>query len=147
MNERVQGTEEGEGKEDTKLFRKPSDDEKFSGLAFKIMTDPFVGSLTFVRVYSVRPQSPCPRPAPPRVNSWPSPHLLLGSPCRQTIASYGRIGVLYALPHSDFGMTTACASTAAGREDGTERRSDAHLGHDGRCTGHHGGGHVRVQLG
>ncbi len=28
------------------------DDQKFSGLAFKIMTDPFVGSLTFVRIYS-----------------------------------------------------------------------------------------------
>eukprot|EP00250_Pteridium_aquilinum_P000066 c10085_g1_i1 orf=302-2659(+) len=37
---------------DTILERKPSDDEPFSGLAFKIMTDPFVGSLTFVRVYS-----------------------------------------------------------------------------------------------
>jgi len=35
-----------------KLYRKPSDDEAFSGLAFKIMADPFVGSLTFVRVYS-----------------------------------------------------------------------------------------------
>ena len=34
------------------LVRKSSDDEPFSGLAFKIMTDPFVGSLTFVRVYS-----------------------------------------------------------------------------------------------
>ncbi|MBX7146363.1 MAG: elongation factor G [Alphaproteobacteria bacterium] len=34
------------------LTRKCSDDEPFSGLAFKIMTDPFVGSLTFVRVYS-----------------------------------------------------------------------------------------------
>ncbi|MDY0884118.1 elongation factor G [Dongia soli] len=34
------------------LIRKSSDDEPFSGLAFKIMTDPFVGSLTFVRVYS-----------------------------------------------------------------------------------------------
>jgi elongation factor G len=32
--------------------RQPSDAEPFSGLAFKIMTDPFVGSLTFVRVYS-----------------------------------------------------------------------------------------------
>lgn len=32
--------------------RKASDDEPFSGLAFKIMSDPFVGSLTFVRVYS-----------------------------------------------------------------------------------------------
>jgi elongation factor G len=32
--------------------RKASDDEPFSGLAFKIMTDPFVGQLTFFRVYS-----------------------------------------------------------------------------------------------
>ena len=32
--------------------RKPADDEPFAGLAFKIMTDPFVGTLTFVRVYS-----------------------------------------------------------------------------------------------
>ena len=34
------------------MSRKSSDEEAFSGLAFKIMTDPFVGSLTFVRVYS-----------------------------------------------------------------------------------------------
>ncbi|KAJ4746846.1 Elongation factor G [Rhynchospora pubera] len=34
------------------MERKPSDSEPFSGLAFKIMTDPFVGSLTFVRIYS-----------------------------------------------------------------------------------------------
>jgi len=32
--------------------RKPSDDEPFSALAFKVMTDPFVGRLTFFRVYS-----------------------------------------------------------------------------------------------
>src|SRR5207302_1719947 len=32
--------------------RRPADDEPFSGLAFKIMTDPFVGQLTFFRVYS-----------------------------------------------------------------------------------------------
>ncbi|MBW8309931.1 MAG: elongation factor G [Candidatus Paracaedibacteraceae bacterium] len=37
---------------ETELVRKISDDEPFSGLAFKIMTDPFVGTLTFVRVYS-----------------------------------------------------------------------------------------------
>ncbi|HTY65230.1 MAG TPA: elongation factor G [Alphaproteobacteria bacterium] len=36
----------------TELERKCDDSEPFSGLAFKIMTDPFVGSLTFVRVYS-----------------------------------------------------------------------------------------------
>ena len=34
------------------LERKPDEAEKFTGLAFKIMTDPFVGSLTFVRIYS-----------------------------------------------------------------------------------------------
>ena len=32
--------------------RKSSDDEPFSALAFKIATDPFVGTLTFIRVYS-----------------------------------------------------------------------------------------------
>jgi elongation factor G len=34
------------------MVRKSSDSEPFSALAFKVMTDPFVGSLTFVRVYS-----------------------------------------------------------------------------------------------
>lgn len=34
------------------MSRDASDEAPFSGLAFKIMTDPFVGSLTFVRVYS-----------------------------------------------------------------------------------------------
>ncbi|MBA3565063.1 MAG: elongation factor G [Gammaproteobacteria bacterium] len=33
-------------------LRKPSDDEPFSALAFKIATDPYVGNLTFFRVYS-----------------------------------------------------------------------------------------------
>jgi elongation factor G len=37
---------------DEPVTRRASDDEPFAGLAFKIMTDPFVGSLTFVRVYS-----------------------------------------------------------------------------------------------
>lgn len=37
---------------DTVAVRKFVDEEPFSGLAFKIMTDPFVGSLTFTRVYS-----------------------------------------------------------------------------------------------
>jgi len=36
----------------TEGLRKADDEEPFSGLAFKIATDPFVGSLTFVRVYS-----------------------------------------------------------------------------------------------
>ena len=38
--------------EETKLSRKADDGEKFAALAFKLMTDPFVGQLTFVRVYS-----------------------------------------------------------------------------------------------
>ena len=37
---------------DKELERHPSDDEPFSALAFKIMTDPYVGKLTFARVYS-----------------------------------------------------------------------------------------------
>jgi len=34
------------------MTRKASDDEPFSGLAFKIMSDPYIGKLTFFRVYS-----------------------------------------------------------------------------------------------
>ncbi|MBV8939651.1 MAG: elongation factor G [Alphaproteobacteria bacterium] len=44
------GTEE-------EVTRKADDNEPFSGLAFKIMTDPFVGSLTFVRIYSGKLES------------------------------------------------------------------------------------------
>ena len=44
----ITGTDE-EGNE---VVRKSSDDEPFSALAFKIMTDPFVGKLAFFRVYS-----------------------------------------------------------------------------------------------
>ena len=45
----VEGTDPNSG--DT-ISRKPSNDEPFSALAFKISTDPFVGKLTFFRVYS-----------------------------------------------------------------------------------------------
>ena len=44
----VEGLEKG----DTPAKREASDGEKFSALAFKLMTDPFVGQLTFLRVYS-----------------------------------------------------------------------------------------------
>ncbi len=37
---------------DTEEFRAAGDDEPFSALAFKILSDPFVGKLTFLRVYS-----------------------------------------------------------------------------------------------
>ncbi len=39
-------------KDETKVSRKANDDEPFAALAFKIATDPFVGTLTFFRVYS-----------------------------------------------------------------------------------------------
>jgi elongation factor G len=42
----------GETEEGTPTSRKADDGESFSALAFKLMTDPFVGQLTFVRVYS-----------------------------------------------------------------------------------------------
>ncbi|MBS1216300.1 MAG: translation elongation factor [Proteobacteria bacterium] len=43
---------DGENDDGKPESRRPSDDESFSALAFKIMTDPFVGQLTFFRVYS-----------------------------------------------------------------------------------------------
>lgn len=46
-------------RDESEIIRKAKDDEPFSGLAFKIMTDPFVGSLTFLRVYSGVLQSGC----------------------------------------------------------------------------------------
>ena len=42
----------GENDEGEKISRKADDNEKFAALAFKLMSDPFVGQLTFVRVYS-----------------------------------------------------------------------------------------------
>ena len=42
---------------DKTVERKPDDKEPMAGLAFKIMNDPFVGSLTFVRIYSGRIES------------------------------------------------------------------------------------------
>ncbi|MEE9545708.1 MAG: elongation factor G, partial [Rhodospirillales bacterium] len=45
----IKGMKVGSNEE---IERNNSDDEPFAALAFKIMTDPFVGSLTFVRIYS-----------------------------------------------------------------------------------------------
>jgi elongation factor G len=45
----VKGTNPETG---TEVERKPNDTDPFAALAFKIMTDPFVGQLTFIRVYS-----------------------------------------------------------------------------------------------
>ncbi|MEZ2294107.1 elongation factor G [Variovorax sp. RCC_210] len=42
----------GLDEDEAPVIRKADDSEKFSALAFKLMTDPFVGQLTFVRVYS-----------------------------------------------------------------------------------------------
>ena len=42
----------GFDEDEKEVTRKADDNEKFSALAFKLMTDPFVGQLTFVRVYS-----------------------------------------------------------------------------------------------
>ena len=48
----VTGTDPNDS--DLEISRVPGDDEPFSALAFKIMTDPFVGKLTYMRVYSGR---------------------------------------------------------------------------------------------
>jgi elongation factor G len=48
--EAIVGTKMGDSA--TEIARKPSDSEPFSALAFKIMSDPHLGKLTFVRIYS-----------------------------------------------------------------------------------------------
>jgi elongation factor G len=53
----VEGLEPAKGSEnggEKEAVRKPADDEPFSALAFKIMADPYVGKLTYFRVYSGR---------------------------------------------------------------------------------------------
>ncbi|MFX6645129.1 EF-Tu/IF-2/RF-3 family GTPase, partial [Acinetobacter baumannii] len=42
----------GIGENDEQVERAAADDEKFSALAFKLMSDKYVGQLTFIRVYS-----------------------------------------------------------------------------------------------
>ena len=43
---------EGQRPDGEKEKRRPADDEPFSALAFKLMTDPFIGHLTYLRIYS-----------------------------------------------------------------------------------------------
>ena len=52
--EAIKGIKPGQGEDEEEIeeSRASSDDAPFSALAFKIMTDPFVGTLTFCRVYS-----------------------------------------------------------------------------------------------
>ena len=54
----VEGVEPVKGEEEGRPASRPaSDDEPFSALAFKVMSDPFVGKLTYFRVYSGRLQA------------------------------------------------------------------------------------------
>ena len=46
-----------QGDESVEIERKPSDSEPFAALAFKIMSDPHLGKLTYIRVYSGRLES------------------------------------------------------------------------------------------
>ena len=48
----VMGIEPAKGEEGAPAERPPSDDAPFAALAFKVMSDPFVGKLTYFRVYS-----------------------------------------------------------------------------------------------
>ena len=48
----VEGLEPVKGEDEGKATRQASDDEPFAALAFKVMSDPFVGKLTYFRVYS-----------------------------------------------------------------------------------------------
>jgi elongation factor G len=48
----AEGSETDEETEITELIRKPDPDDPFAALAFKVMSDPYVGTLTFARIYS-----------------------------------------------------------------------------------------------
>ncbi|CAL9455972.1 Elongation factor G [Nocardiopsis dassonvillei] len=50
--EAIEGHDPKDETEETKLQRKPSNDEPLSALVFKIMSDPHLGKLTYLRVYS-----------------------------------------------------------------------------------------------
>ncbi|MFL1376572.1 MULTISPECIES: elongation factor G [unclassified Nocardiopsis] len=50
--EAIEGHDPKDETEETKLSRKPSNDEPLSALVFKIMSDPHLGKLTYLRVYS-----------------------------------------------------------------------------------------------
>lgn len=55
--EEIFGIDPNSGEEEKRISRRPSDSEPFSMLAFKIMDDPFVGTITFCRVYSGKAES------------------------------------------------------------------------------------------
>jgi elongation factor G len=66
---------------ETAMERISSDEEPFSALAFKIMTDPFVGTLTFCRIYSGILNAGdgvynCPRRHKPDASTFLQPHLM-----------------------------------------------------------------------
>ena len=48
----IKGIDPDKGEEDNETVRHSSDEEPFAALAFKIATDPFIGRLCFIRVYS-----------------------------------------------------------------------------------------------
>ena len=50
--EAIKGIDPDKGEEDNETVRHSSDEEPFAALAFKIATDPFIGRLCFIRVYS-----------------------------------------------------------------------------------------------
>jgi elongation factor G len=53
----LEPAKKGTGDEPAEAIRKPSDDEPFSALAFKVAVDPYVGKLTYMRVYSGKLQA------------------------------------------------------------------------------------------
>ena len=86
------------GKEDELITRKPSTDEPFSALAFKVATHPFFGKLTYVRVYSGKVDSGSARSStPPRArrSGWASCSRC--TPTRRTRWRRASAGHIYAV--------------------------------------------------
>ena len=77
----------GETESGDEVERHSSDDEPFAALAFKIATDPFVGSLTFMRVYSGVLKSGC-----------PTPRLMISRPCSANSTDRARTASAFSSP-------------------------------------------------
>jgi elongation factor G len=113
----IEGTlEDGE----TPVERHSDDDEPFSALAFKIATDPFVGTLTFFRVYSGKLES-----GTAVYNSVKGKKERVGRMVQMHSNSRGRIG--YRCHHSQGRQDTRGPLLLASRQLSLPRRGNAHL--------------------
>ncbi len=79
---------------DQPMELQPSDDSPFAALAFKIMTDPYVGRLTFVRIYSGRLEKGTPFTIQLKIKERESLACLKCTPTSEKIAMSSTLAIL-----------------------------------------------------